>query len=49
LANVPIDARIDGGAPILVFRGEYYCDPLDILVETVNDRSRRVSIFKRER
>ncbi|MGF6317923.1 2-keto-4-pentenoate hydratase [Pseudomonas frederiksbergensis] len=41
LANVPIDARIDGGAPIQVFSGEYYRDPLDILVETVNDLSRR--------
>jgi len=49
LANVPIGAHINGGAPIQIFSGQYYRDPLDVLVETANDRSRRVSIFKRER
>jgi 2-keto-4-pentenoate hydratase len=41
LATLPIDARIDGGEPIHTFSGEYYRDPVDILVETVNGLSER--------
>lgn len=41
LAALPIDARIDGGAPIMVYEGEYRRDPLDILVETVNGLGER--------
>jgi 2-keto-4-pentenoate hydratase len=40
-AAVPIDARIDGGEPIETFSGEYFRDPVDILVETVNGLSQR--------
>jgi 2-keto-4-pentenoate hydratase len=36
LASLPIDARIDGGAAITTYTGEYRRDPVDILVETVN-------------
>jgi 2-keto-4-pentenoate hydratase len=36
LATLAIDARIDGGAPIHTYSGEYRRDPVDILVETVN-------------
>jgi 2-keto-4-pentenoate hydratase len=39
--EVAIDARIDGGAPIQSFSGEYFRDPVDILVETVNGLSER--------
>jgi 2-keto-4-pentenoate hydratase len=35
-ATLPIDARVDGGEPIHRFSGEYFRDPVDILVETVN-------------
>jgi 2-keto-4-pentenoate hydratase len=41
LATLPIDARIDGGAPIMVYTGEYRRDPVDILVETVNGLAER--------
>ncbi len=41
LATLPIDARIDGGAPIDTYQGEYRRDPVDILVETVNGLSER--------
>jgi 2-keto-4-pentenoate hydratase len=41
LATLPIDARIDGGEPIRTFSGEYFRDPVDILVETVNGLSER--------
>lgn len=36
LAALPIDARIDGGAPIDTYKGEFRRDPVDILVEAVN-------------
>jgi 2-keto-4-pentenoate hydratase len=36
LETLAIDARIDGGAPIRVYTGEYRRDPVDVLVETVN-------------
>ena len=41
LARLPIDARIDGGAAIETYTGEYRRDPVDILVETVNGLSGR--------
>jgi 2-keto-4-pentenoate hydratase len=41
LAELPIEARIDGGAPIRTYTGEYRRDPVDILVETVNGLSER--------
>jgi 2-keto-4-pentenoate hydratase len=41
LASLSIDARIDGGEPILTYSGEYRRDPVDILVETVNGLSER--------
>jgi 2-keto-4-pentenoate hydratase len=41
LAALPIDARIDGGAPIHTYSGEFRRDPVDILVETVNGLSER--------
>lgn len=40
-AKVPIDARIDGGQAIQVFTGEFFRDPVDILVEVVNGLSAR--------
>lgn len=40
-AAVAIDARIDGGEPIETFSGEYFRDPVEILVETVNGLSQR--------
>ena len=40
-ATLPIDARVDGGEPIHRFSGEYFRDPVDILVETVNGLSER--------
>ena len=40
-AKLPIDARVDGGEPIQTFSGEYFRDPVDILVETVNGLSKR--------
>jgi 2-keto-4-pentenoate hydratase len=40
-ATLRIDACIDGGEPIQVFSGEFFRDPLDILVETVNGLSER--------
>jgi 2-keto-4-pentenoate hydratase len=42
---VPIEARVDDGPPIRVFTGEYYRDPVDILVETVNGLSERGVVF----
>ena len=36
LALLPIEARIDGGAAIHTYSGEYRRDPVDIAVETVN-------------
>lgn len=39
--HMPIDARIDAGAPIPVYSGELRRDPVDILVETVNGLSER--------
>ena len=41
LATLSIDARIDGGAPIDTYTGEYRRDPVDILVETVNGLAER--------
>lgn len=41
LAGLTIDARIDGGEPIMVYTGEYRRDPVDILVETVNGLGER--------
>jgi len=40
-ATMPIVARIDGGAPIEVYTGEYRRDPLVIVVETANDLAAR--------
>ena len=40
-AALPIDARIDEGDSIREFTGEYRRDPMDILVETVNELSGR--------
>jgi 2-keto-4-pentenoate hydratase len=40
-ATLAIDARVDGGRPIHRFSGEYFRDPVDILVETVNGLSER--------
>ncbi|MDB5742480.1 MAG: hypothetical protein JWR68_795 [Polaromonas sp.] len=40
-ATLPIDARIDSGEAIQVFSGEFFLDPVDILVETVNGLSER--------
>ncbi|MDH5245556.1 MAG: hypothetical protein OEW98_03830 [Betaproteobacteria bacterium] len=39
--HLPIDARIDGGAAIHTYHGEFRRDPVDILVETVNGLSAR--------
>jgi 2-keto-4-pentenoate hydratase len=39
--RLPIAARIDGGAPIHTYSGEFRRDPVDILVETVNGLSER--------
>lgn len=39
--KLPIVARIDAGAPIEVYAGEFRRDPVDILVETVNALSER--------
>lgn len=39
--RLPIDARIDGGDAIQVYTGDYRRDPVDIVVETVNDLSAR--------
>jgi len=41
LATLGIDARVDGGEPIMIYTGEYRRDPVDILVETVNGLSER--------
>jgi len=39
-AALQIDARIDGGEPIQTFSGDYFRDPVDVLVETVtSDRT----------
>lgn len=38
---VSIEARLEGGPPIRVFSGDYFRDPVDILVETVNGLSER--------
>jgi len=40
-AGVRIDARVDGGPAIRTFSGEYFRDPVDILVEIVNGISKR--------
>jgi 2-keto-4-pentenoate hydratase len=40
-ASVPIDARIDDGPRIESFSGEFFRDPVDILVEMVNGLSAR--------
>ena len=40
-AAMPIDARIDGGAPLHTYTGEFRRDVVDILVETVNSLSAR--------
>ena len=40
-AALPIEARIDDGEPIQVFTGEFRRDPVDIVVETVNELSSR--------
>jgi len=39
--TLPLDARIDDGAPIAVYTGELRRDPVDILVETVNGLAER--------
>jgi 2-keto-4-pentenoate hydratase len=36
LETLAIDARIDKGAPIRVYAGDYRRDPVDVLIETVN-------------
>jgi 2-keto-4-pentenoate hydratase len=40
-ATLPIDARVNGGASIPTFSGEYFRDPAEILVEIVNGLSDR--------
>jgi 2-keto-4-pentenoate hydratase len=40
-AGMPVVARIDGGAPIHAYTGEFRRDAVDILVETVNGLSAR--------
>jgi 2-keto-4-pentenoate hydratase len=40
-ASLRVDARIDDGVAIEMFTGEYRRDPLDILLETVNELSAR--------
>jgi len=40
-AGLPIDARLDGGEPIQAFSGDYFRDPVDVLVETVNGLGER--------
>ena len=40
-AALRIDARIDGGEPLQTFSGEYFRDPVDVLVEAVNGLSER--------
>lgn len=40
-ATLPVVARIGSGEPLLRFTGEYYRDPVDILLETVNGISAR--------
>ncbi|HXX83101.1 MAG TPA: hypothetical protein VEN29_03880 [Casimicrobiaceae bacterium] len=39
--KVVIDARVDGGEPIRQFSGQFFRDPIDVLVETVNGLSAR--------
>ena len=39
--TLPVEARVDGGAPIQTYTGEMRRDPVDIFVETVNDLSAR--------
>jgi 2-keto-4-pentenoate hydratase len=41
LSVLPIEGRIDGGATIHTYTGEYRRDPVDIAVETVNGLSER--------
>jgi 2-keto-4-pentenoate hydratase len=41
LANLALDARIDGGEAIQAYSGQYRRDPVDIAVETVNGLSER--------
>lgn len=41
LATLPIEGRIDNGAPVQTYTGEYRRDPLDIAVETVNGLASR--------
>jgi 2-keto-4-pentenoate hydratase len=41
LGSVQIEARVDRGPVIEAFSGEYFRDPVDILVETVNGLSQR--------
>jgi 2-keto-4-pentenoate hydratase len=40
-ATLPIEARIDGGAPIEVYQGAYRRDAAGVVVETINDLGRR--------
>lgn len=40
-ARLPIEARVDAAEPIQTLSGEYFRDPVEILVETVNGLSKR--------
>lgn len=44
--NLPIDPRIDGGAPLQMYTGELRRNPLEIAAETVNDLAARGVAFK---
>ena len=44
--RLPIEPRIDGGAPIQVYQGELRRDPVAIAAETVNDLATRGVGFK---
>jgi 2-keto-4-pentenoate hydratase len=39
--TLAIEARIDGGAPVEVYTGEYRREPLEVTAETVNDLAAR--------
>ncbi len=43
--TLPIDARMDGGAPLEVYTGEYRRHPLDVVAETANDLAARGIAF----
>ncbi len=44
--KLPIEPRIDGGAPLQVYQGELRRDPVAIAAETVNDLAARGVAFK---